>query len=87
MRECEPDGLLAQVIYINLVGLSEKNATMALLGGLEDRGKPQNVPDFPGGVSFPGPAITAEYFSQNAFRLRQSVVLEGLKDANKSLRL
>lgn len=57
VRECKPEGLLGQVIYINLVGLSEQDARMALLGGLTDRGKPALAPEFPvGNILYPGPS-------------------------------
>src|SRR5262249_34668973 len=45
--DCRPEGLLSQIIYINLVGLGEQDAAMALLGGLKDRGKPAESPSFP----------------------------------------
>jgi hypothetical protein len=49
VRECDLTGLLNQIVYINLVGLSEKSATDALLQGIKnERVKPSNPPRFPG---------------------------------------
>ncbi|MBV5337400.1 MAG: toll/interleukin-1 receptor domain-containing protein, partial [Deltaproteobacteria bacterium] len=36
VRECELTGLLSQIVYINLVGLSEKAAIDALLLGIKN---------------------------------------------------
>jgi hypothetical protein len=55
VRECQPAGLLSQVVYIDLVGLDEDAARGALLDGLEQRGKPEQPPAFPGGGSRPVP--------------------------------
>ncbi|HJQ69264.1 MAG TPA: tetratricopeptide repeat protein [Blastocatellia bacterium] len=41
-------GLLAPIIYIDLVGLSEKQARDTILEGLKDRAKPNEAPNFPG---------------------------------------
>ncbi len=46
--ECTPGGLLANIIYIDLVGLSEKQARDAILEGIMERAKPDEAPDFPG---------------------------------------
>jgi hypothetical protein len=62
VRECKPDGLLASLIYVDLVGLSEDAARAALLGGFGARSKPATSPTFPGNqkqppeppASFPG---------------------------------
>lgn len=45
---CNPKGLLAQVIYTNLVGLNEEDAKIAILGDLNERGKPMQAPSYPG---------------------------------------
>jgi hypothetical protein len=67
VRECRPDGLLSQVVYIDLVGLDETMARQKLLGGVKrGRAKPETPPAFPGSVSaptkkaprFPGPRST-----------------------------
>lgn len=46
---CDPPGLLAPIIYIDLVGLDEDAATKKLLGGLAPgRAKPAKAAPFPG---------------------------------------
>jgi Tfp pilus assembly protein PilF len=48
VRDCEPDGLLGSVAYVDLVGLSQAAARAKLLAGVtEGRGKPTNAPAFP----------------------------------------
>lgn len=48
VRECKPDGLLAAIDYIDLVGLDEGAATKKLLDGLKKgRHKPERKPVFP----------------------------------------
>ncbi len=51
VRECAPDGLLAQIIYIDLVGLGEAAARRELLAGFAESGKPPTQPPYPGGVA------------------------------------
>lgn len=55
---CQPDGILAQVVYIDLVGLHEHAARARLLDRLGGkRGKPLSAPGFPGESRPPhGPA-------------------------------
>lgn len=49
VRECKPEGLLGQIVYIDLVGLNEVAAESALLEGVREKsGKRKNKPDFPG---------------------------------------
>jgi|SRR5689334_855470 len=48
VHECKPEGLLAPLIYVDIVGLSESDAEAALLGAFADRAKPQQAPKFPG---------------------------------------
>jgi hypothetical protein len=49
VRELEPDGLLGQVVYVDVVDLSEVAAREALLAGVSaDRAKPTAAPGFPG---------------------------------------
>lgn len=65
VAECQPDGLLAQVVYADLVGLDEDAARSTLLTAFEERGKPPAAPPFPGAPDrsfairprppFPGP--------------------------------
>ena len=45
---CKPEGLLSAIIYIDLVGLKEADATNALLEGIkQERNKPKTQPSFP----------------------------------------
>ena len=48
VKQCEPKGLLASVIYIDLLGQSEVAAREAILEGLKERAKPDEAPAFPG---------------------------------------
>jgi TIR domain/Effector-associated domain 9 len=48
VKECEPEGLLASTIYVDLIGLSEADAQQSLLDMLRDRLKPEQKPTFPG---------------------------------------
>lgn len=61
VRECEPQGLLPQIVYIDLVGLDERTAKERLLAGVKfERAKPSDAPSFPGSAGasqappFPG---------------------------------
>lgn len=59
--ECILTGLLAQVVYVDLVGLAEVEAKSRLLSQIQgERGKPCTVPRFPGASG--GPAIHAPRF-------------------------
>lgn len=50
VRECEPEGLLPQIVYIDLLGLEDRNAARGrLLAGVKrERAKPAGEPVFPG---------------------------------------
>ena len=49
VREFAPDGLLGQVVYVDVVGLSERASRTRLLEGVTQcRAKPDNAPLFPG---------------------------------------
>jgi hypothetical protein len=49
IRECRPEGLLAAVVYIDLVGKEEEDAQRRLIQGLQGtRAKPSLRPAFPG---------------------------------------
>ncbi len=62
VRACHPTGLLAQLVAVDLVGLSEASAREVLrqqmARALRERGKPTEQPTFPGRnrMSFPGTA-------------------------------
>jgi hypothetical protein len=47
VKECNPNGLLKAIIYIDLVGLTEQEARARLLEGLQERAKPTEAPGFP----------------------------------------
>jgi hypothetical protein len=67
VRECKPTGMLASVVYIDLVGLPEEDARIAVLGALSERAKPAHAPVYPGqtervaphSTEFPGSAASA----------------------------
>jgi hypothetical protein len=44
---CQPTGMLAPLVYVDLVGKSETEAEILLLAALQDRGKPTSRPRFP----------------------------------------
>jgi|SRR6266571_2274826 hypothetical protein len=51
VRECQPEGLLSQVVWINVIGLGEQEARQALLDGAKgERLKPLTPPPFPSAV-------------------------------------
>ena len=61
VQECTLTGLLAQVVYIDLVGLTQIEAKSRLLSQVQgERGKPLAAPRFPGRSN--GPAIEAPPF-------------------------
>jgi TIR domain len=45
---CELTGILAPIVYLDLVGLPENDARTALLGAFSGRNKPASAPTFPG---------------------------------------
>jgi len=48
VQDCTPDGLLAAVVYVDLVGKDEASAQEMLLDGVkEERAKPSRPPAFP----------------------------------------
>ncbi|NJO76329.1 MAG: toll/interleukin-1 receptor domain-containing protein [Leptolyngbyaceae cyanobacterium RM1_406_9] len=48
VADCQPDGMLRPLVYVDLIGLSEDDAKQALLGMMRDRAKPTQKPTFPG---------------------------------------
>ena len=73
VEDCKPGGMLAERIYVDLVGLDENDAEKTLFDALRKRGKPAIAPAFPGGehahlaprpshptVTFPGTESMAE---------------------------
>ena len=70
VRKCDLQGLLSQIIYINLVGLEEQAAKEKLLAGVHrDRAKPKRKPTFPDTIprsvaerpTFPGKIVRSPY--------------------------
>lgn len=53
VRECSPDGLLGQIVYIDLVDADEEAARALLFTGLRKRAKPPRPPAFPGAAAQP----------------------------------
>ena len=49
VEECQPSGLLGQIVYADLVGLDEETAKATLLHAFVERLKPDERPVFPGG--------------------------------------
>lgn len=63
VKDCQPQGLLAPIVHISIVGLEEATARTRLLAGVDaTRAKPSSPPAFPGAAAvspekpFPGPA-------------------------------
>lgn len=49
VEECDVEGLLGQVVYIDLVGMSRDDAALKLIAGIQPgRSKPSTEPTFPG---------------------------------------
>jgi hypothetical protein len=53
VKECKPEGLLASIIYVDIVGFSEKDACKVILGAFSgrDERKPSDPPLYPGQAS------------------------------------
>ena len=51
VSECDPEGLLKQLVYVDLVGVTEAEAHDLLLSALKERAKPDQKPSFPGAVT------------------------------------
>jgi tetratricopeptide (TPR) repeat protein len=93
VRQCEPSGLLGQVVYVDLVGLSEDAARNALLAAVGKRARPPASPrwrgevqDFsglrvrrpePGAAIFNVPVMTHTFVGRNAELARLARGLEG----------
>ncbi|MEM9215244.1 MAG: TIR domain-containing protein [Cyanobacteria bacterium P01_F01_bin.150] len=90
VKECQPEGLLKPLVYVDLVGQSEAEAKRQLLDMMQDRLKPTKAPTFPGTqpqlkpVAFPAESQSAELLSmENPFghrgRIRDSQQFFGRK--------
>jgi pimeloyl-ACP methyl ester carboxylesterase len=51
IAKCEPTGMLAPIIYVDLLGLAQDDARAVLLGAFSERAKPSSMPAFPGAQS------------------------------------
>ena len=51
--ECQPEGLLRPVTWVDLVGLAEPEAKARVVTAFADRAKPTTAPSFPGGRTAP----------------------------------
>src|SRR5260370_24964561 len=91
VRECTPRGLLASIVYIDLVGLNVLAAQNTLLAGVHrSRARPSAEPSFPGTTSlvapqapsFPGnwPEIWNVPYRRNPFFTGREAILEQLHD-------
>lgn len=71
VRDCIPEGLLGQVVYVDLVGLGQEDATERLLESVSERRlKPAGKVAFPVAETPAGPAETVEtkaQYSDKAF--------------------
>jgi hypothetical protein len=56
---CELAGILASIVYLDLVGLPENDARTALLGAFNIRNKPASAPAFPGTRSPQTPGVSS----------------------------
>jgi hypothetical protein len=74
VAKCEPIGLLASIIYVDLIGLAQDDARAALLGAFSERAKPSSMPAFPGAQRpaattpqprYPGPVTATVTISAN----------------------
>src|SRR4051794_9717320 len=57
---CDPQGLLGQIVYIDLVGREEAEAVAELLDGLKPSGRPEAPPPFPRAAPTGAAALTVE---------------------------
>ena len=95
VRECELRGLLAQIVYVDLVGIDEPAAVRKLLEGLETDVRPTTQPVFPGGNSdaaapsaprYPGtlPAVWNVSHLRNPYFTGREELLEKLHETLSS---
>ncbi len=92
VQNCEVEGLLGTIIYIDLVDLDERRGRETLLAGVrQERGKPKTAPGFPGEGKhtipepphFPGslPPLWNVPYRRNAYFTGREDILKHLADA------
>ena len=84
VEDFKPPGLLAPIVYIDLVGKSEKEAREVLLRGLEEDATPTRPPSYPGG---PGRTSNAPRESAPSFpgsRTESGVPADSGEEKNSS---
>jgi hypothetical protein len=86
IHDCEPQGLLPQIVYIDLVGLDAEAARETLLTGIQRRAKPIKEPEFPGSsrrpVTVPPPfsgSIQPALIWDEQFRRNRNQMLEKVR--------
>jgi hypothetical protein len=67
VKDCQPEGILRAIVYVDLVGLSETEAKQALLSALVQRAKPETKPLFPDNTAFPDSTTQLEPASAAPF--------------------
>lgn len=89
VRDCRPDGLLASLGYIDLVGIDDEvTARKQLLEGVRPQGRPVHMQPFPGAISidhppsFPGiwPLVWNVPYRRNPFFTGREVLLATLHE-------
>jgi len=61
VETCQPDGILAPIVSIRLMGLDEAAAREALLQGVSDKPRSARLPTFPGTTRAPGPEVSISH--------------------------
>lgn len=61
VETCEPDGLLASIVSIRLMGLNEADARETLLRGASDNPRSARLPTFPGGIRASRPEVPSSH--------------------------
>jgi hypothetical protein len=62
IQACTPEGLLGQIVYVDLVGCSQAEAQAKLQSMLQERAKPSAPPAFPGAATVPHSAAASPIF-------------------------
>jgi hypothetical protein len=86
--KCQVKGLLKAIVYVDLVGLSEEQAKLALLGAFSRRAKPRSSPAFPPmipRVTPTAPSFPAESKEQGQRTAGRILAVPATADAGKPL--